>query len=157
QDEYTARYEYPPPPPRSDPRVFPKPQPSQSNANPMMDHIRQHTRHVSSGDPKAHPNMYGTFHFPCTTWSEDWGFPPSKRRRAGPSLHGLPSWAVPSTVFPQLKSSARKDLLKTITEEKMGQANDWLSPSNPPFKTKLFSKADHVSSPSFSGAYESSN
>jgi curved DNA-binding protein CbpA len=62
QDEYTARYEYPPPPPRSDPRMFSESQSFQHNGNPTMDHIRQHTRHVSSGDPRAHPNMYGTFH-----------------------------------------------------------------------------------------------
>jgi hypothetical protein len=157
QDEYTARYEYPPPPPRSDPRAFPEPQPFQSNGNPRMDDIRKHTRHVSSGDPRANPNMYDTFHSPSRTWSEDWGFSPSKLRKAGPSLNGLPSWAVPSSVFPQQKSSAQKEPLETIAEENVGKAKDWLSHANPRFNQKLFSKADHVSRTSFTGVHESSN
>jgi hypothetical protein len=156
QDEYTARYEYPPPPPRSDPRVFPEPQSFQHNGKPTIDDIRQHTRHVSSGDPKAKPNMYGTFHSPSRTWSEDWGFSPSKPRKAGPSLHGLPSWAVPSSVLPQQNSFTRKEPLEPISEENVGKTFDWFSHANPCFNQKLLSKADHVSSSSFSGVHESS-
>ena len=144
QEDYTARYVYPPPPPRSEPRVFPEPQPVQSNGSQGMDDIRQ-----------AHPNMYGTFHSPSLTWSEDWGFSPSKVRKPGPSLNGLPSWAVPSSVFPRPKSFAQKEPLETIAEENAGKAQDWLSHANPCFNQKLFSNADHVSRASFAGVHES--
>jgi len=64
RDEYTARYEYPPPPPRSDPRYFPEPQPYHKNGNLMMDDIGQHARHVSSGETQAHPNVFSGVHEP---------------------------------------------------------------------------------------------
>ena len=52
QEEYTARYVYPPPPPRSGPRVFQEVPPFQSNGNVRMDDTRQ-----------AHPDMYGPIPF----------------------------------------------------------------------------------------------
>ena len=55
QDEYTARYEYPPPPPRSNPRYFPEPQQYHRNGNP---------RHVSPGETQAHPNIFSGVHEP---------------------------------------------------------------------------------------------
>ena len=144
QDEYTARYVYPPPPPRSDPQTFPESHTSHSNGTPRMNDPRQ-----------GNPNMYGTFHSPSRTWSEDWGFSPSKLRKSGPFLNGLPSWAVPSSVFPQQKSSVQKEPLKTITEEEVVQAKDWFSHADPRFNQKLLSKADHVSCTSFTGVHQS--
>ena len=157
QDEYTRRYEYPPPLPRSDPRMFQEPQSFQSNGNSRTDDIREHVRHVSAEDPRKHPNMYGTFHSPSQTWSQDWGFSPSKVRKAGPSLNGLPSWAVPSSVLPQRKSSAQKECLGAFTEQNVGEMQYLFSHATPLFNQKLFSKADHVSRTSHSGAQEPGN
>ena len=124
QDEYTARYEYPPPPPRSDPRYFPEPQQYPRNGNPRREDIGQHARYVNPGEAQAHPNMYGTFHSPSRTWSEDWGFFPSKLRQHGSFFNGLPSWAVPSSVLPQQNSSAQQEPLEIIAEENVVKAQE---------------------------------
>src|SRR5271169_6716528 len=86
------------------------------------------------------------------------GFSPSKVRKAGPSLNGLPSWAVPSSVLPQQKSSAQKECLETFfPEQNVGKMQDLFSHATPLFNQKLFSKADHVSRTSYSGAHEPGN
>jgi hypothetical protein len=71
QDDYTARYEYPPPQPRSEPRIFAEPQPFRGNGNSKTDNIREHIRHINAEDPRTRPNMYGTFHSPLSTWFLD--------------------------------------------------------------------------------------
>ncbi len=161
QDEYTAHYEYPPPPPRSDhasQRRFPDPQPFQSNGYPRMNGDKgHHARNPNSGDPKMHPNMYGPFHSFPGTWSEDWGFSPSRHRKSCPSLNGLPSWAVPSSVLPHRKQSAGKTPLETIREESHDKVQDWLSHSNSRFNQTLLSKANRVTPRSFAGAHEASH
>src|SRR5271169_4309572 len=78
------RYEYPPPPPRSVPGAFQEPQPFQSNGNSRTDNIREHMRHVDAGGPRTYPHMYGTFHSPSQTWSQDWGFLPLQSQKSRP-------------------------------------------------------------------------
>ena len=153
QDEHTNHYEYPPPPPRGEnmaQRIFSGAQHVQPNGKPHMNgHGRRSSSDADSGAPKAQPNMYGPFSSPSKTWSEEW-FSPSNPRKADPSLRGLPSWAVPSSLLPRQSASVRKSRLGTIQEDNR-KMHDWSSHADPHYNPELFKNADHVSTSSFTG------
>ena len=147
QDEHTHQYEYPPPPPRAEnmaQRIFSGAQHVQPNGKPQTNgHARRFSSDAGAGAPKAQPNMYGPFSSPSKTWSEEW-FSPSNPRKADPFLHGLPSWAVPSSLLPPQSASVRKGRLGTIREDNR-KTHDWSSHADPQCNPELFKNADDIS------------
>jgi hypothetical protein len=158
QDEYAMQYKYPPPPPRSDPRIFPEPQPFQSGGNSRTDDIREHVRHISAEDPRIHPNMYATFHSPSPNLVSRLGFLPLPKLEKQ-ALHSMVFrlGPYPRACFLSRNRLPQKECLETFIEQNVGKMQDLFSHATPLFNEELFSKADHVSCTSYSGAHEPGN
>src|ERR1700744_1902102 len=80
---------------------------------------------------------------PFQPWSQDWGFSPSKLRKASPSLNGLPSWAVPSSVPGDL-----------LLRQNVCKMQDLFSHATPLFNKSCSQKLTMYHVLSYSGAHE---
>ena len=106
-----SQYQYPPPSSRGGPIRQPFPNMISPDEPPHA--YRSEYRQADGGNVEG-PKYVPSFET-SRSWSQTFGFHRSPKR--GASIGGLPSWAVPSSVFPKPASAGRRRTLGTVYED----------------------------------------